>query len=61
MGTVKVSVNYKNIFIKDEVITCDINILNWVDEFVYNYFVEKFNNDIYFNEDSDIDISNNNI
>ena len=26
-----------------------------------NHNIEKFNNDIYFNEDSDIDISNNNI
>ena len=47
-----------NNFLQDKIIKKsyikNINELN-------NHNIEKFNNDIYFNEDSDIDISNNNI
>ena len=37
----KSSIKYKNEFKKDEYIKCDINVINWVDEYVYNLFMKK--------------------
>ena len=47
----KSSIKYKNEFKKDEHIKCDINAINWVDKYVYNFFMEK----IMDNYDIDLD------
>ena len=47
----KSSIKYKNEFKKDEHIKCDIKAINWVDEYVYNFFMEKIMN----NYDIDLD------
>ena len=41
------SVDYKGEFKKNEMINCDISILNWVDEIVYNYMLKKILNNEY--------------
>ena len=41
---IKVSINFKKLFKKDEEIKIDLNLVNWVEEFVYNFFMNKINN-----------------
>ena len=38
---IKVSIKYKNYFEINDEILCDIKLLNWVDEIVYYYFLNK--------------------
>lgn len=59
---IKVCVNY-NQDLKYENIICDISILNWVDKYVFYYFIDKLNNknsnEIKNNIDNDFDDINN--
>ena len=38
---IRVSIKYKNYFQINDKILCDIKLLNWVDEIVYYYFLNK--------------------
>ena len=48
---VNICINYKNDFKENDLIICDIKLLKWVDEFVFNYFIERISNKsfLYFN------------
>ena len=48
-ASIKVSVNYENYFKINDIIKCDIKILNWVEEFVYNYYMDKISNNYFLN------------
>ena len=39
---INIYINYKNDFKESDLIICDIKLLNWLDEFIFNYFIERF-------------------
>lgn len=43
-AVIKVFINFKKLFKKNEEIKIDLKLVNWVDEFVYNFFMSKINN-----------------
>ena len=51
-ASIKVSINYENYLKIDDIIKCDIKLLNLVEEFVYNYYVDKIKNNYFLNINS---------
>ena len=49
---IKIRVKFKNEFIENDEIKCNIGIINWVDEFVYNYFIDRFNDNTFIEEEN---------
>ena len=48
---VKSNINFKDYFKVNDEIKCDIKILNWVDKFVFNYYLEKIDNNSFIDLD----------
>jgi hypothetical protein len=47
---IKIRVKFKNEFIENDEIKCKVGNINWVDELVYNYFIDKFNDNTFIEE-----------
>lgn len=48
---IKISIDYKKEFKINNEINCNIGIINWVDEFVYSYFIERYKDNTFIEEE----------